>query len=83
LHTLNVVFGVYRLSAYYGLLRICEPKTGETVFVNSAAGIVGSIAGQIAKIKVNTELFGLRTSSPTEPFNTQRPSDDIDVSSFA
>jgi prostaglandin reductase 1 len=45
------LLGIPGLSAYFGLLRICEPKPGETVFVNSAAGIVGSIVGQIAKIK--------------------------------
>jgi prostaglandin reductase 1 len=35
------------------MLKICDPKPGETVFVNSAAGVVGSVAGQLAKIKVN------------------------------
>lgn len=45
------VLGMPGASAYFGFLRICEPKAGETVFVNSAAGIVGSIVGQIAKIK--------------------------------
>jgi len=43
--------GMPGLSAYCGLLHCCDPKSGETVFVNSAAGIVGSIVGQIAKIK--------------------------------
>lgn len=43
--------GMPGASAYFGFLRICEPKPGETVFVNSAAGIVGSVVGQIAKIK--------------------------------
>lgn len=46
------MFYGFSASAYFGFLRICEPKPGETVFVNSAAGIVGSIVGQIAKIKV-------------------------------
>lgn len=45
------LLGMPGMSAYIGLLRICEPKAGETVFVNSAAGIVGSVVGQIAKIK--------------------------------
>lgn len=39
------------MTAYFGLLDICEPKAGETVFVNSAAGATGSMVGQIAKIK--------------------------------
>ena len=42
---------LYRASAYFGLLEICQPKEGETLVVNGAAGAVGSIVGQIAKIK--------------------------------
>jgi NADPH-dependent curcumin reductase CurA len=38
-------------SAYFCLLDIGAPKAGETVVVSTAAGAVGSIAGQIAKIK--------------------------------
>jgi len=38
-------------SAYFCLLDIGEPKAGETVVVSAAAGAVGSIVGQIAKIK--------------------------------
>ncbi len=38
-------------TAYFGLLEIGEPKEGETVVVSAAAGAVGSIVGQIAKIK--------------------------------
>ena len=40
-----------RATAYFGLLEICAPKKGETVVVNGAAGAVGSVVGQIAKIK--------------------------------
>jgi len=38
-------------SAYFGLLDICQPKEEETVVVSGAAGAVGSLVGQIAKIK--------------------------------
>jgi prostaglandin reductase 1 len=38
-------------SAYYGFLDLCKPKEGETVVVSAAAGAVGSLVGQIAKIK--------------------------------
>jgi prostaglandin reductase 1 len=38
-------------SAYYGFLELCKPKAGETVVVTGAAGAVGSLVGQIAKIK--------------------------------
>nr|CAI5870067.1 unnamed protein product [Callosobruchus analis] len=38
-------------TAYFGFLEICQPKEGETVVVSGAAGAVGSIVGQIAKIR--------------------------------
>ncbi len=43
--------GMPGLTAYFGLLDVCAPKAGETVVVSGAAGAVGSIVGQIAKIK--------------------------------
>jgi NADPH-dependent curcumin reductase CurA len=43
--------GTTGLTAYFGLLEIGQPKSGETVVVSAAAGAVGSIVGQIAKIK--------------------------------
>jgi len=43
--------GMTGLTAYFGLLDVCEPKEGETVLVSGAAGAVGSIVGQIARIK--------------------------------
>jgi NADPH-dependent curcumin reductase CurA len=49
-HLLSV-YGVAGLTAYFGLLEIGKPKTGDTVVVSAAAGSVGSIVGQIAKIK--------------------------------
>ncbi len=45
------VFGIAGLTAYFGLLEHGKPKAGETVVISAAAGSVGSIAGQIAKIK--------------------------------
>ena len=49
-HLLSV-YGIAGLTAYFGLLEIGKPKAGETVVVSAAAGSVGSIVGQIAKIK--------------------------------
>ncbi|XP_040593773.1 prostaglandin reductase 1 [Mesocricetus auratus] len=43
--------GMPGLTAYFGLLDICGVKGGETVMVNAAAGAVGSVVGQIAKLK--------------------------------
>ena len=45
------VYGVAGLTAYFGLLECGDPKPGETVVVSAAAGAVGSLVGQIAKIK--------------------------------
>jgi NADPH-dependent curcumin reductase CurA len=49
-HLLSV-YGVAGLTAYFGLLECGRPKAGETVVVSAAAGSVGSLVGQIAKIK--------------------------------
>ncbi|CAH2097299.1 unnamed protein product [Euphydryas editha] len=43
--------GMPGITAYFGFLEICQPKAGETVVVTGAAGAVGSVVGQIAKIK--------------------------------
>ena len=45
------VYGIAGLTAYFGLLHVGKPREGETVVVSAAAGSVGSIVGQIAKIK--------------------------------
>lgn len=45
------VLGMPGLTAYFGLLEITHPKPDETVVVSGAAGAVGSIVCQIAKIK--------------------------------
>jgi NADPH:quinone reductase len=45
------VLGMPGLTAYFGLLEICRPQPGETVVVSGAAGAVGGLVGQIAKIK--------------------------------
>ncbi|MBX3415081.1 MAG: NADP-dependent oxidoreductase [Pirellulales bacterium] len=45
------VLGMTGLTAYFGLLDITDPKAGETVVVSGAAGAVGSVVAQIARIK--------------------------------
>jgi NADPH:quinone reductase len=45
------VLGMPGMTAYFGFLDICKPQPGETVLVSGAAGAVGSLVGQIAKIK--------------------------------
>ncbi|WP_017732675.1 NADP-dependent oxidoreductase [Nafulsella turpanensis] len=45
------ILGMPGLTAYFGLLDIGQPKEGETVVVSGAAGAVGTVVGQIARIK--------------------------------
>lgn len=45
------VVGLTGLTAYFGMLRVGQPKAGETVMVSGAAGATGSVAAQIAKLK--------------------------------
>jgi NADPH-dependent curcumin reductase CurA len=45
------VLGMPGLTAYVGLLDIGQPKSGETVVVSAASGAVGSVVGQLAKVR--------------------------------
>jgi|ERR1051326_9116561 NADPH-dependent curcumin reductase CurA len=45
------LLGMPGITAYFGLLDICQPQAGETVVVSAAAGAVGAVVGQIAKLK--------------------------------
>ena len=45
------VLGMPGYTAYHGMLRIGQPKEGETVFVSAATGAVGAVAGQLARLK--------------------------------
>nr|CAC38761.1 leukotriene B4 [Geodia cydonium] len=45
------VLGMPGATSYFGFLEICQPKKGETLVVNGGAGAVGSLVGQIAKLK--------------------------------
>jgi NADPH-dependent curcumin reductase CurA len=59
-HVLSI-FGVVGLTAYYGIVNVGQVRKGETVLISSAAGGVGTIAGQIAKI-FGAKTIGLTTS---------------------
>jgi NADPH-dependent curcumin reductase len=45
------VLGMTGMTAYFGLLDVGRPEAGETVVVSAAAGAVGALVGQIAKLK--------------------------------
>ncbi|KAK9886584.1 hypothetical protein WA026_017513 [Henosepilachna vigintioctopunctata] len=50
------VMGIPGLSAYVGLFKICQPRPGETIVISAAAGAVGNLVGQMAKIQGCTVL---------------------------
>lgn len=52
------VLGMPGLTAYAGLLRIAEFKRGDVVFVSGAAGAVGSVVGQLARLKGAKRVIG-------------------------
>jgi NADPH-dependent curcumin reductase CurA len=52
------VLGMTGLTAYVGLLDIAAMQPGETVFISGAAGAVGSVAGQIAKVRGAARVIG-------------------------
>jgi len=64
------VLGMTGLTAYFGLLDIGQPQAGETVVISGAAGAVGMIVGQIAKIK-GTRVIGIAGSDEKIKYLTE------------
>ena len=76
------VLGLPGHTAYFGLVDICDPQRGETVVVSGAAGAVGMLVGQIAKIKgcrvvgvagSDTKVSWLRDELGFDRHSTTRP----------
>ena len=66
------VLGMTALTAYVGLLEIAHLREGETVFVSGAAGAVGSMVGQIARLKGAARVVGSAGSAEKVALLTER-----------
>lgn len=55
------VYGIVGLTAFYGITEVGQVREGETVLISAAAGAVGSIAGQIAKLR-GARVVGLAST---------------------
>ncbi|MFB0829566.1 NADP-dependent oxidoreductase [Brevibacillus laterosporus] len=64
------VLGMPGMTAYFGLLDIGQPQAGETVVVSGAAGAVGMLVGQIAKIK-GARVVGIAGSDEKVQYVTE------------
>ena len=51
--------GMPGMTAYFGLLEVCAMKPGDTVVVSGAAGAVGQVVGQVAKIRGAGKVVGI------------------------
>ncbi len=71
--------GTNGLTAYFGLMKIGEPSSGETVLVSAAAGSVGHLVGQMAKIK-GCRTVGVSSSPEKCALLTERLGYDESVS---
>jgi len=66
------VLGMTALTAYVGLLEIAHLREGDTVFVSGAAGAVGSMVGQIARLKGAARVVGSAGSAEKVALLTER-----------
>ena len=64
------VLGMPGITAYFGVLEVARPKAGETFVVSAAAGAVGQVAGQIAKI-LDCRVVGIAGSERKIDFVTR------------
>jgi NADPH-dependent curcumin reductase CurA len=64
------VLGMPGLTAYFGLLDVCHPKAGQTVVVSGAAGAVGMLVGQLARL-MGCRVVGVAGSDAKVAFLTR------------
>jgi len=64
------VLGMPGLTAYFGLLEVCQPTANETVVVSGAAGAVGSVVGQLAR-SAGCHVVGIAGSDDKVRYITQ------------
>ncbi|MGY3480346.1 NADP-dependent oxidoreductase [Staphylococcus cohnii] len=72
------VLGMTGQTAYHGLLKIGQPKEGETVVVSAASGAVGSVVGQIAKLK-GARVVGIAGGTTKTKYLTEQLGFDASV----
>lgn len=72
------ILGMTGLTAYFGLMDIGQPKEGETVVVSGAAGAVGSVVGQIAKIQ-GARVVGIAGSDEKVSYLTDTLGFDVGI----
>lgn len=65
------LFGITGMTAYFGILHVGQVAEGQNVVISSAAGAVGTIAGQIAKIR-GARVIGLTSSAKKRSMLTDR-----------
>jgi NADPH-dependent curcumin reductase CurA len=65
------VLGMPGMTAYVGLVDVAEQKEGDVVFVSGAAGAVGSVAGQIAKLRGASRVIGSAGSAEKVRYLTE------------
>jgi NADPH-dependent curcumin reductase CurA len=65
------VVGITGITAYFAVTEVAKPRPGETTLISSAAGSVGSIAGQIAKLR-GSRVIGLAGSDEKCRILTER-----------
>lgn len=69
-HALHL-YGITGLTAYFGIIEVGEVRAGQDVLVSSAAGAVGTVAGQIAKIR-GARVIGLTSTDAKRDMLTHR-----------